>query len=71
MSRGFLYETTKSCQRFKQLDGGCLPHNKKIAKSMLYIADIRNNYNNGLLQKCLVCEDSLKCEDFNASEIIK
>ena len=44
---------------------------KKIAKSMLYIADIRNNYNNGLLQKCLVCEDSLKCEDFNASEIIK
>ena len=54
---------------FKQGEGGYHPPcEKKSLKA--YIADIRNNHYIGLLQKCLVFEDSLKCEDFNGSEII-
>ena len=70
------YKTTKLCERYNKL---CLsrgtgaasplpPYKKNLYKA--YIADIRNNHYIGLLQKCLVFEDSLKCEDFNASEII-
>ena len=66
-------KTTKLCERYNKLclsrgTGAASPPIKKSLKA--YIADIRNNYYIGLLQKCLVCEDSLKCEDFNASEII-